>query len=183
MKQHKNMPIPVATCGSAAVRFLRMWVRIAPGGRMSFSCECCVCCHVVVSAKSLSLVQKSPTECGASCVTKKPQELGGHRPRWAAERHKKKYTKYRWQYTSHEYATGSKEGENGVFNDVQYSLKLSHTCVLPTGGWGYKPTSSHACLLACLPQKHTPFFLIQQTYQAVLYGVQEKQCGEDTGSF
>jgi hypothetical protein len=32
------------------------------------------------------LVQRSPTDCGASlCVIKKPHELGGHSPRWAAE--------------------------------------------------------------------------------------------------
>jgi hypothetical protein len=34
----------------------------------------------------LILVQRSPTDCGASlCVTKKPRERGGHSPRWAAE--------------------------------------------------------------------------------------------------
>jgi hypothetical protein len=35
---------------------------------------------------SLSLVQRSPTDCGASlCVIKKPRGRGGHSPRWAAE--------------------------------------------------------------------------------------------------
>jgi hypothetical protein len=33
-----------------------------------------------------SLVQKSPTDCGASLfVIKKPHERGGHSPHWAAE--------------------------------------------------------------------------------------------------
>jgi hypothetical protein len=39
-----------------------------------------------VSATSLSLVQRNPTDCGASlCVIKKSRERGGHSPRWAAE--------------------------------------------------------------------------------------------------
>jgi hypothetical protein len=34
---------------------------------------------------SLSLVQRSPTDCGASlCVIKKPRGRGYHSPRWAA---------------------------------------------------------------------------------------------------
>jgi hypothetical protein len=46
---------------------------------------CCVC-QVEVSAMSWSLVQRSPTDCGASlCVIKKPRERGGHSPRCAAE--------------------------------------------------------------------------------------------------
>jgi len=36
-----------------------------------------VCCQVEVSATSWSLVQRSPTDCGASlCVIKKPREWG-----------------------------------------------------------------------------------------------------------
>jgi hypothetical protein len=47
---------------------------------------CCVCCQVEVSATSWSLVQRSPTDCGASlCVTTKLRERGGHSPLWAAE--------------------------------------------------------------------------------------------------
>jgi hypothetical protein len=47
---------------------------------------CVVYYQVEVSATSWSLVQRSPTECGASlCVIKKPRERGGHSPRWAAE--------------------------------------------------------------------------------------------------
>jgi hypothetical protein len=45
-----------------------------------------MCCPVEVSATNRSLVQRSPTDCGASlCVIKKPRERGGHGPRWAAE--------------------------------------------------------------------------------------------------
>jgi hypothetical protein len=32
-----------------------------------------VCCQVEVSAADWSLVQRSPTDCGASCVIKKPE--------------------------------------------------------------------------------------------------------------
>ena len=40
-----------------------------------------VCCQVEVSATSWSLVQRSPTECGASfCVIWKPREWGGRGP-------------------------------------------------------------------------------------------------------
>jgi hypothetical protein len=47
---------------------------------------CCVCCQVEVSATSWSLVQRSPTDCGASsCEITKPRGPGGHSPRWAAE--------------------------------------------------------------------------------------------------
>jgi hypothetical protein len=45
-----------------------------------------VCCQVEISATGWSLVQRSPTDCGASlCVIKKPRGRGGHSPRWAAE--------------------------------------------------------------------------------------------------
>jgi hypothetical protein len=53
---------------STAARLLRSWVRM-----------CVVCCQVEVSATSWSLVQRSPTDCGASlCVIKKPR--GTRRP-------------------------------------------------------------------------------------------------------
>ena len=52
---------------SAAACLLRSWVRIPPGAWI-FVC-CVVCCQVEVSATSWSLVQRSPTDCGASlCV-------------------------------------------------------------------------------------------------------------------
>jgi hypothetical protein len=42
-------------------------------------------CQVKVSAANWSLAQRSPTDCGASCVwSRKPHEWGGHSPRWAA---------------------------------------------------------------------------------------------------
>jgi hypothetical protein len=44
-----------------------------------------VCCQVEVSATSWSLFQRSPTDCGASCVITKPRGRGGHSPHWAAE--------------------------------------------------------------------------------------------------
>jgi hypothetical protein len=40
-----------------------------PAGDMDVCCKCCVCCQVEVSAMGLSLIQRSPTDCGASlCV-------------------------------------------------------------------------------------------------------------------
>jgi len=40
-----------------------------------------VCWQVEVSAKDWSLVQRSPTDCGASpCVIKKPHTWGGYSP-------------------------------------------------------------------------------------------------------
>jgi hypothetical protein len=49
-------------------------------------CLSVVCCQVEVSATNWLLVQRSPTDCGASlCVITKPREWGGHRPRWASE--------------------------------------------------------------------------------------------------
>jgi hypothetical protein len=38
---------------------------------------CVVCCKVEVSATDWSLVQRSPTDCGASCVIKKLRKRGG----------------------------------------------------------------------------------------------------------
>ena len=53
---------------SAAARLLRLWVRIPPG-HGCLSVVSVVCCQVEVSETSRSLVQKSPTNCGASlCV-------------------------------------------------------------------------------------------------------------------
>jgi hypothetical protein len=53
---------------------------------MFICCVCVVCCQVEVLATSRSLVQKSPTDCGASlCVIKKPRGSRGHCPPWAAE--------------------------------------------------------------------------------------------------
>jgi hypothetical protein len=50
---------------------------------------CVVCCEVEISATSWSLVERSPTDCGASlCVIKKLRGQGGHSPRWTAEQKK-----------------------------------------------------------------------------------------------
>ena len=48
-----------------AARLLRSWARIPPGG-MDICLLWVVCCQVEVSATSWSLVQRSPTDCGAS---------------------------------------------------------------------------------------------------------------------
>jgi len=56
---------------SSAARLLRLWVR-TPLGAWMF-----VCCQVEVSATDWLLVQRSPTECGASmCMIKKPRKRG-----------------------------------------------------------------------------------------------------------
>ena len=52
---------------SMSARLLRSWVRIPPGAWIFVVSV--VCCQVEVSATSWSLVQRSPTDCGASlCV-------------------------------------------------------------------------------------------------------------------
>ena len=62
---------------SSAARLLRLWVRIPPGAWM-LSVVSVVFCQVEVSASDWSLVQGSPTDCGASlCVIKKPRKRGG----------------------------------------------------------------------------------------------------------
>ena len=48
-----------------AARLLRLWVRIPPRAWTFVCCECCVCFKVEVCATSWSLVQRSPTDCGA----------------------------------------------------------------------------------------------------------------------
>jgi len=46
-----------------------------------FVCCECLCCQVEVSATDSSLVQRSPTDCGASlCVIKKPRKRGSYIP-------------------------------------------------------------------------------------------------------
>ena len=45
------------------------------------SWECCVCCQVEVSATEWSLVQRSPTDCGASlCMIKELRTRRGYNP-------------------------------------------------------------------------------------------------------
>ena len=65
---------------STAARLLRSWVRI-PLGHGCLSVVSVVCCQLEVSATDWSLVQGSPTDCGASlCVIKKPRTQGGYSP-------------------------------------------------------------------------------------------------------
>ena len=46
---------------------------------------CFECCQVQVSATGRSLINRSPTDCGAPlCVIYKSQQRGGHDPHWAA---------------------------------------------------------------------------------------------------
>jgi hypothetical protein len=59
---------------SAAARLLIAdIVRSNPTGDMDV-CFSVLYCQLEVSATSRSLVQRSPTDCGASCVIKKPRE-------------------------------------------------------------------------------------------------------------
>jgi hypothetical protein len=65
---------------SAAAGLLRLWVE-SHRTHGCLSVESVVCCQVEVSATSWSLVQVSPTDCGASlCVIYKPREEGGLGP-------------------------------------------------------------------------------------------------------
>jgi hypothetical protein len=65
---------------SAAARLLRLWVR-SHQGHGCLSVVNAVCYQVEVSVTSWSLVQGSPTDCGASlCVIQKPREWGGPGP-------------------------------------------------------------------------------------------------------
>ena len=51
------------------------------GGHGCSSVVSVVCCQVEVSATDRSLIQRSPTDCGASsCVIKKPRMRGGYSP-------------------------------------------------------------------------------------------------------
>jgi len=62
---------------STAARLLRLWIRIPPG-HGCLSVVRVVCCQVEVSATDWSLVQRSPTDCGALlCVITKPRKRGG----------------------------------------------------------------------------------------------------------
>jgi len=63
---------------STAARLLGLWVRIPPGAWMSVVSVVC-CCQVEVSATNWSLVQRSPTDCGASlCVIWKTSWMRNH---------------------------------------------------------------------------------------------------------
>ena len=70
---------------SSAARLLRLWVRIPPEAWMFVVSV--VCCQVEVSATDWSLVQRSPTDCGASlCAIKKPRKSEEAKARyWAVK--------------------------------------------------------------------------------------------------
>ena len=61
------LPIPVVVrskaCGSAADRLLELWVRIQPGARWFFSCECCV-----FSGLCVGLIARSEESYRVWCV-------------------------------------------------------------------------------------------------------------------
>jgi len=85
-------PIPVAAqskakvCGCSPAEI----VGSNPAGVMDISLVWVLCYHGQVSAMSWSLIQRSPTDCGATlCVIHKLQKWRAHRPRWA-ERHRTK---------------------------------------------------------------------------------------------
>jgi len=64
-------------CKSYATCLLRLWVQI-PAETWMFVASV-VCCQVEVSAIIWSLIQRSPTNFGATlCVIYKPWKLGGH---------------------------------------------------------------------------------------------------------
>jgi hypothetical protein len=74
-------------CGASlcVIKKPQKWGGHVPRGATAPRKTKTMCCRVDVSATSWSLVQRSPTDCGASlCVIKKPQKWGGHSPRWAA---------------------------------------------------------------------------------------------------
>jgi len=90
---------------------------------------------------------------------------------------------------SHKYATGSKEGENGVCKDLQYLSSvffeiLSHARPY---NWGMGLTNLHAWLLRHSHEPDTAetyaIFLFNERTKLYSYGVQEEQCEEDTSSF
>jgi hypothetical protein len=79
------MPVPLAARSKGVgLRPLACWecgFESHWGGRGCSYVVKFVCCHVENSATSWSLVQRSPTDCGASlCMIYKPREWGGPGP-------------------------------------------------------------------------------------------------------
>ena len=70
--------------GFAAILLLGLRVRIPSVGRGSLSVVSIVCCEVEVSATSWSLVQRGPTDCGASLCDKGEQK--SLHPQWTGRR-------------------------------------------------------------------------------------------------
>jgi len=70
----------------AIIRELQYYKDRRPAYRMSVNGKY----SHITSATSWSLVQRSPTNCGTSlCMIQKPQDWGGHGPRWVAAPQKK----------------------------------------------------------------------------------------------
>jgi hypothetical protein len=75
---------------SAAARLLRSCFRIPPGAWMFVCCECCVlsgrglCDELIIGPE-----ESYRLSCVVVCDLEKPQEWGGHDPRWVAEKKKK----------------------------------------------------------------------------------------------
>jgi hypothetical protein len=79
---------------SAATRLLKSWVRI-PLGAQNLSVVNVVCCQLEVSATIWSLVQRIPTNCGASwCVISKTREWRGLVPLGGCRTKNKQQTIY-----------------------------------------------------------------------------------------
>jgi hypothetical protein len=92
-------------CMAAHLLGLWVWILLFYG---CLSFVSVVCGLAEVSATGWSLIQSRPTDCGVSCVIKKPQEWGGQGPCWAAAPHKKE-----------------RERERGRENKLFFSRKLS----------------------------------------------------------
>jgi hypothetical protein len=84
IKRRSQWPLGLRR-GYTAARLLRSWVQIPSVAWMFVCCVCCVSSGRGV-CDELSLVRRSPTDCGASlCAIKKLRERRSHSPRWAAE--------------------------------------------------------------------------------------------------
>ena len=76
---------------SAAARLLRSWVRIPPGAWMFVCCECCVSGRGLCDELITRPEESYRLWCVVVCDIEKPQEWGGHDPRWVAAPQKKKF--------------------------------------------------------------------------------------------
>jgi hypothetical protein len=88
LSDHLNY-IRGGVCRSQWPRGLRRSLRPLPccdrGFESHRGMDVCLLCVLCVVTR-WSLVQRSPTDCGASlCVIKKPRGRGGHSPRWVVE--------------------------------------------------------------------------------------------------
>jgi len=63
---------------------LRLWVRIPLGAWMSVCCECCAFSGRDLCDELITHSVESYRVLCVMCVIQKPQEWGGHGPRWVA---------------------------------------------------------------------------------------------------